>query len=180
MEKERLKVILRENTRSLILGVVLFLFCLVGVVFSYVLLSKKDTFVCSLMLALFSVIIAFLILYFKNELRNRKNIINNKETYFKRLEILGSLRGITPLSNSKAGVLFFSLNKDSLMLDTGLLGSWVLYLNNEKLFSSSDFYSEEESKIVKELFNNFLINNKNQKEIKRHNLINNFYERLSK
>lgn len=66
------------------------------------------------------------------------------------------------------------------MLDTGLLGSWVLYLNNEKLFSSSDFYSEEESKIVKELFNNFLINNKNQKEIKRHNLINNFYERLSK
>lgn len=66
------------------------------------------------------------------------------------------------------------------MLDTGLLGSWVLYLNNEKLFSSSDFYSEEESKIVKELFNNFLINNKNQKEIKRHNLLNNFYERLSK
>ena len=132
------------------------------------------------MLALFSVIIAFLILYFKNELHNRKNIINNKETYFKRLEILSSLRSITPLSTSKAGVLFFSLNKDNLMLDTGLLGSWVLYLNNEKLFSSSDFYSEEESKIVKELFNNFLINNKNQKEIKRHNLINNFYERLSK
>lgn len=66
------------------------------------------------------------------------------------------------------------------MLDTGLLGSWVLYLNNEKLFSSSDFYSEEESKIVKELFNNFSVNTKNQKEIKRHNLINNFYERLSK
>ena len=107
MEKERLKVILKENTRSLILGVVLFLFCLVGVVFSYVLLSKKDTFVCSLMLALFSVIIAFLILYFKNELHNRKNIINNKETYFKRLEILSSLRGITPTSNSKAG--YYSL-----------------------------------------------------------------------
>ena len=180
MEKEKLKIILRENTRSLFLGSVLFLFCLVGVVFSYVLLSKRDAFMCTLMLALFSVIIAILILYLKNELHNRKNIINNKETYFKRLEILGSLKNISPLGNSKARVLFFSLNKDNLMLDMGLLGSWVLYLNNEKLFSSSDFYSEEENKIVKELFNSFSVNNKKQKEIKRHNIINNFYERLSK
>ena len=135
---------------------------------------------CSLMLAIFTVIIAILILYLKNELHNRKNIINNKEIYFKRLEILGNLKGIAPLGNSKAGVLFFSLNKDNLMLDMGLLGSWVLYLNNEKLFSSSDFYSEEESMIVKELFKSFSVNNKNQKEVKRHNLINNFYERLSK
>lgn len=180
MEKKRLKVILKENTRSLVLGSVLFLFCLVGVVFSYVLLSRRDAFVCSLVLALFSVVIAILVLYLRSELHNRKNIINNKETYFKRLEILGSLRDVTPLGNSRAGVLFFNLNKDNLMLDMGLLGSWVLYLNNEKLFSSSDFYSEEENKIVKELFNSFSVNNKKQKEVKRHNLINNFYERLSK